>query len=487
MTDVSPFAGITVIVALGLMAAVMSNRLSDRFAVPTPAIFLLVAAAASDLVPYLGSLSIRVDQRIVTVALVVILFDGGMTIGWRRFRSDAVLVVWLGVMGTIVTALTVASAAHLVFGYSWQVALLIGTALAPTDPAVVFSVLGRRELSGRSATVLKGESGANDPVGIALMISLLSATGSGWGGVLGGVGDFALQMAVGALMGVVGARVLVYLLRHVRLPNDALYPIQTIAFTLLVYGITTVCLGSGFLAVFLMGILTGDARAPFKRETEHFVSALGTLGEIVAFTILGLSVSLHDVVTTHQLLIGMALAAFLILLARPVLVGALILRSRLSAGERAFVLWAGLKGAVPILLGTYVLRDGSPDAHEVYDLIFIVVTVSVVVQGGLVPVVARVAGIPMRRVEPAPWALGMRFREEPDGLHRYIVEAGSPAEGSRIDRLATNDTVWVSMVSRNGVLVPPRGATTLQAGDEVLALTDDDPAIGRVFQASPSP
>ncbi len=490
MSDVEPFALVVFVIAAAVVLAVASSRLGDRFGVPAPAIFLLVAAAASDAVPELGSLSIRVDQRIVTVALVVILFDGGMSIGWSRFRSEARLVVWLGVAGTAVTALAMAVAAHGLFGYGWLTALLIGTALAPTDPAVVFSVLGRREIAGRSPTVLKGESGANDPIGIALMISLLGASGGGWADVVSGAGSFALQMLVGAAGGVVGARLLLVVLRRLPLPNEALYPVLTLAFSLLVYGGTTLCLGSGFLAVFLMGILVGDARAPFKREVDRFSSAVGSLAEIVAFTVLGLSVSLHDVATTRNLTIGIGLAVLLMIVVRPALVGLLLLRTRLSGPERTFILWSGLKGAVPILLGTYVLREGSPDAAEIYDIIFIVVTVSVVVQGGLVPAVARVLRIPSRIVQPAPWALGMRFREEPEGLHRYVVEAGSPADGSSVGDLAISDTVWISMISRDGQLVQARGSTMLRAGDEVLALAEDD-AEGDIFSgqrgAAPGP
>jgi len=178
--DIVPFAVTVLLVALALLVAIGSNRLAERISVPTPALFLIAAAVASNLAPRLGGLSIVVDQRIVTVALVIILFDGGMRIGWSRMRPAAGAVVWLGIAGTVVTAGALALAAHLLFGFEWRPALVLGAALAPTDPAVVFSVLGRREVAGRSGTLLEGESGANDPVGIALLVSLLGVTGSGW-------------------------------------------------------------------------------------------------------------------------------------------------------------------------------------------------------------------------------------------------------------------------------------------------------------------
>src|SRR5262249_18287953 len=162
-------------------------------------IFLIAAALASDLVPSLQNIPVVTVQRVVTVMLVVLLFEGGMHIGWRRFRSAAGAIAWLGVVGTVLTTGGIALLAHLGFGLEWRSALLIGVALAPTDPAVVFSVLGRREVVGRSGTLLEGESGANDPVGISTMAVVLAAGSvGGWHAVGVATGEFALQMLVGA-------------------------------------------------------------------------------------------------------------------------------------------------------------------------------------------------------------------------------------------------------------------------------------------------
>ncbi len=450
MHDVTPFALVVVVAALALLAAVGSSRIGEWVRIPAPAIFLVAASVCAHLFPHLGSLSIRSDQRIVTVALVLILFDGGMHIGLDRFRPVAAGVVWLGVAGTFVTAGVLAVLAHLLFGFDWRDALLVGTALAPTDPAVVFSVLGRREVVGRTGTLLEGESGANDPVGIALMLAILASTGSGWGAVAHGAGEFVLQMAVGVAFGVAGGMGLRWLLHHVPLPSGALYPLRTLAAALLLYGVATLAHGSGFLAVFLAGILIGDTRAPYKREIERFASAVGSLGEIVAFTVLGLSIPISDAFGAGHAWTGLALAALLILVVRPVFVGLVTLPIRLRRGERAFVLWSGLKGAVPILLGTYVVAEGVAGADRIYAVIFVVVLVSVVVQGGLVPTLARRWHVRMRVVEPEPWSLGMRFRDEPEGLHRFVVTRGSAADGSPIGDLPLEEDVWISMVSRDG-------------------------------------
>lgn len=473
MQDVTSFALVVVVAAVALLLAVGSSRITALTQIPSPALFLLVASVSADLFPDLGSLSIKVDQRIVTVALVVLLFDGGMRIGLSRFRPVAGRVLWLGVAGTLVTGVGLAVGAHLIFGFGWRASLLLGTALAPTDPATVFSVLGRREVTGTTGTLLEGEAGANDPVGIALMVAILGASGGGPGAIAHGSVEFALQMGIGLLCGFAGGHLLRWLLRHLPLPNEALYPLRTIAFALLIYGVTTLAHGSGFLAVLLAGILVGDTRAPYKREIEHFASGLASLAEIVAFTILGLSIPLTTAIGHGRGWTALGIAALLALVVRPVLVGLVLWPVKLRLGERAFVLWAGLKGVVPILLGTYIVAEHEPGAERLYSIIFVTVLLSVVVQGGLVPALARAWQIPMRVVDPEPWAMGMRFRDRPEGLQRYVVEPGSRAAGTTLRDLPLDEDVWVSVVSRAGSMVRVNGATVLEPGDEVLAITAD--------------
>jgi potassium/hydrogen antiporter len=490
MSDVLPFAAAIALVCAAGLLAVWSNRLSAWVRIPAPAIFLVAAAVVSDLVPSLQRIPVVTVQRVVTVMLVLLLFEGGMHIGWRRFRTAGGAIVWLGVAGTVLTTAGITLLAHLGFGLDWRPALLIGVALAPTDPAVVFSVLGRREVAGRSGTLLEGESGANDPVGISTMAALLAAgAAGGWHSVGVGLAEFASQMLVGGLVGVAGGWALVRLMQRVPLPSGALYPVQTLLSAGVIFGVATLAHGSGFLAVFVAGILVGDVRAPYKAEIERFHASLASLAEIVAFTVLGLTISIRAMLHDGSLLIGVALAALIAVAVRPVLVGLALWPISLSRGERLFALWSGLKGAVPILLGTYILTaNGIPDAHRLYDVVVVVVAFSVIIQGGLVPAVARWSGVPMRVVEPEPWTLGMRFREQPAGLRRYQVEPGSPADGCAILDLPLGESAWISMINRAGELVPVRSETVLRAGDEALLLADpadaDDSAA--VFAAAKS-
>jgi cell volume regulation protein A len=487
MSRIESFGLAVLLVGAVGLAAVLSNRLSQRLRLPAPAIFLLCAAVASDLVPELGRLRVDTVERLVTVALTVILFDGGMRIGWRRLRTTAAATVWLGVAGTLVTAAAVALCAHLLFGLGGRTALLLGTALAPTDPAVVFSVLGRREIAGRSGVLLEGEAGANDPVGIALIVALLATKGAGGGAAEAVVLRFGLQMLVGVAAGMVGGWLLRQLMRRASLPSESLYPLRVLAGALVVYGAATAARGSGFLAVFIAGILVGDERAPYKREIERFHSALASLAEIVAFILLGLTVHLADLHGRDVWMIGLVLAGLLVFAIRPLLVGLLLWPVRLRRGERLFVLWTGLKGAVPILLGTFVLEAGVRDADRIYGIVFVVAAFSVIVQGATVPTLAGRLGVPLRTVEPEPWSLGIRLRHEPETLHRHQVASGSPADGIAIADLPLDGDAWVSVVIRRGHLVPVRRDTRLRAGDEVLMVADPvlGPQLSRLFQAEP--
>jgi cell volume regulation protein A len=472
--DIEPYAWILLVVGGVLTLAIASSRVSQWVRVPAPAFFLLGASLVASVSPTVSAPSITTVDRIVTVALVLILFDGGMHIGLRRIRTVLGSVLGLGIVGTLLTAAALAVAAHLLFGFGWVSALLLGTALAPTDPAVVFSVLGQREVQGRTGTLLEGESGANDPVGIALMISLL-----GLGGALDGsaavsaLETFVVQLLVGAAVGGVGGWLLSQAMQRLPLPGEGLYPLRTVALALGVYGAATVAGGSGFLAVFVAGIVIGDDRAPFQHEVRAFHTALASLAEVAAFVVLGLTVPFTDLFSRPVWLTGLVLAALLVFVVRPVLVGPLLLAVRLRWGERAFVLWSGLKGAVPVLLGTYVLTSGQVDDVLVFDVIFVVVAFSVIVQGSLVFPFARRWRVPMRALEPRPWTANLRFRDRPDLMRHHTVDDGSFAEGRRLDELAFGDGTAVSMVIRDGNPAVPSEATTLSAGDEVVVLTTD--------------
>jgi cell volume regulation protein A len=475
MSETESYALALLLASSAALAAVLLNRLTARTRVPTPLLMLVGAAAVAAIFPAARMPDVVTVEHVVTIALVLILFDGGMHIGLRRFRAAALPIASVGLLGTFLTAAAGAVLLHVAFGIDWYLALLVATAVAPTDPAVVFSVLGQRQIRGRSGTILEGESGANDPVGIALMGSLLAAGALTWHGAGQVATTFALQMLVGGAVGVIGGWGLLRFTQRVPLPNEALYPLRTMFCAIALYGIATLAHGSGFLAVFVAGILLGDPNAPYKREIERFHSALGSFGEIVAFLVLGLTVDLTVVTRPDVYIPGLVLGVGLAVVIRPVAAGLSLLPANLRPNEMAFILFAGLKGAVPILLGELLRGAGVPEAERLYGIVVVVVTFSVLAQGSLVPAVVKLLKLPSRTTEVEPWALGVRLREEPDGVQRLRVAAGSAADGRTIRELADHvGDIWISIVVRDAQLVTVRDDTILQPGDDVVVLADSD-------------
>ena len=400
MNDIFEFGRIILLVAGVLSLAIVVRVVAARIGLPTAALLLVVAAVASDLSDRLaGLLSFEDVQRVATLALIVILFDGGMSMGLAKFRSAAVPITVLGVLGTFGTAPLVGVAAHYVLGFDWTVALLIGAAVAPTDPAVTFSVLAGKEVEGRSGTILEGESGFNDPVGIALMIGMIELATVPAAGVADVAWEFLREMGIGLAEGAIAGFILLQLIRRLPLPDTSLYPLTVLLAAGVIYGIAAASHGSGFLAVFVAGIVIGDATFPSRVEVRHFLSALADLGELAVFVALGLTISLAFIFSGALWWQGLVLAVLLGFVVRPLVVAPLLLASKLSRGERMFVMWAGLKGAVPILLASLAVVGGTEQAPEIYGIVFVVVLFSVVVQGTLVPAVAGRLGVPMVDVD----------------------------------------------------------------------------------------
>jgi potassium/hydrogen antiporter len=423
---------------------------------PAPALFLLGAAAVSDIWPGVyESMPIRTVERIAVVALVVILFNGGIEIGWRRFRASAAAILSLGVLGTFAAAGLVAVVGHYALGFDWILAGVVGAAIAPTDPAGIALMLGMIEL-------------ATHPDASFWVV----------------VREFAVEMSIGVALGLLGALVLIPLLRVLRLASEGLYPVLALVLAGALYGVTSLAHGSGFLAVFIAGLFLGDARTPYKGEIERFSGALAGLAELVVFVALGLTIDIRGL-SGRVWLDGIVLALVLALLARPLVVLLTLGLARLSWAERAFVTWSGLKGAVPILLAAFAVLGGVAGSDRVYGVVFVVVLVSVVGQGTLVPLVARALAIPIRERPALPWELSVRLGEEPQAAHEFEVRVGSRATGHLIRDFPLGEHAWVTLVIRDGAATRPGGSLELRAGDRVLLLAEPDELgpLARLFAA----
>ena len=473
MTEITDFGLIVFAVSATVFVALLGMRIADRLSVPYAAVILVGAVVVSEVFTSLQDvLSIQQVERLTVVALIVILFDGGLHIGLRRFRRSAAPILALGVLGTFATAGLVAVTAHYLLGFDWVLAGLVGAALSPTDPAVTFSVFGSREVRGRAGTILEGEAGMNDPVGIALMIGMIELATEEDGNLSIVVREFAVEMALGVLVGVAGALLLLPIMRNVRLTAPPLYPIRVLAGAGMIYGLASAIGGSGFLAAFVAGVLLGDVAAPQKGEIEGFLSSLAGLAEIAAFVALGLTVGLGDLGEGGTWADGVVLALILAFVARPLATLPLLLLVRLTWGERIFIAWSGLKGAVPILLGTLAVLATVDDSDRLYGIVFIVVVFSVVVQGASVPFVADRLRVPFRRVD-----------HDLAEVLEFVVRDDAYANGRRLAELPLGERAWIGILIRDRRPRRISDDVVLEPGDRVhvYCQPEDAAALERIF------
>ncbi len=477
LTEIGDFGEIILAVSATVFMALLGMRLADRFSLPYAALFLIGAAVISYLWTDLQDvLSVRDVERIAVVALVLILFDGGLHIGLGRFRRSLGPILGLGIVGTFLTAGVVAVAAHYVLGFTWIESGLIGAAVAPTDPAVTFSVFGAREIRGRSGTILEGEAGVNDPVGIALMIGMIELASEEDGSLFVVAEEFAIEMALGLVVGIAGALLLQPVFRRVPLTGPALYPIRVLAGAGIIYGLAAVIGGSGFLAVFVAGVVLGDSAMPRKGEIEGFHASLAGLAEIAVFVALGLTITVGDLDTLEIWAKGLGIALILAFVARPLAIFPLLLPARLTNAERLFISWGGLKGAVPILLGALAVLAAVDGSSELYGIVFIVVVFSVVVQGVSLPFVAEKLRIPFRRVD-----------HDLAEVLEFVIGERSLASGARIRDLPLGERAWVGVLIRDGRPRRVDGNVTLEPGDRVHVYLqpEDADALRRIFAGTP--
>lgn len=382
MPDPVPFGVVVAVLGIAVLGILAGGTLSERLGVPLPLVVLGVTAISAH-VAGLAPLGEVAVSRIVTVALVAVLFSGGMHLGRRRVARSARVILTLGGAGTVGTAALGALFAHFALGLAWFPALLVATAVAPTDPTIVFGLLGQNPVGGTVATVLEGESGANDPVAISLMTALLGAGGVTLSGLAEAGRTFGVQVCVGAVVGLAGGQALLWLIRRPSLGGSGQRPIASAAAAVAIYGLAAAAGGSGFLAVFIAGIAVGDEPFPHKAQVERFHSSLASLGEIAAFISLGLTLNLHVLALASTWAPGLALGAVVAFVARPLVALGCLSRSGMSNPEKAFVAFAGLKGAVPILLGTYLLGSATGQGARLFGIVVVVAVASVAVQGSL--------------------------------------------------------------------------------------------------------
>jgi potassium/hydrogen antiporter len=463
------------LVAFAVLAgtAVVLGRASERFGVPVVLVFLLVGVlAGSEGLGRLPFEDYRSSFRIGTIALVLILFDGGLNTSagaLRRYAAPAATLATVGVLGTA----ALSGVAGRALGYDWPHALLLGAIVSSTDAAAVFAVLRGSgiQLKRRVGVTLEAESGINDPVAVLLTTLLTQnilnpGTVFGWHLAIEVVGEFAVGTAVGCGVGFGGR----WLLGRIRLPASGLYPVLTLSLACLAFGSATLAHGSGFLAVYVAALALGNGTLPYRAGVLRVHDALGWLAQVGMFLVLGLLVFPSRLVAVAP--VGLGLGLWLAFIARPVVVAACLAPFRYPPREIAYVGWVGLRGAVPIVLSLIPLLAGVPEAYQLFNVVFFVVVLNALVPGGTVAWATRLLGLEADAPPPPRAGLDVDARDPMDGeLLSFYVDEALAIAGRPISELPLPDDSAVTVVVRGRTLIAPKGPTVLEPGDHVYVLT----------------
>jgi len=450
-----------------LLLAILAVRLSVRAGLPSLLVYLLMGVLLGESGLGIGFEDAALAHALGFAALMLILAEGGLTTNWSELRPVMPMGLSLATIGVAVSVAVMAVAGHYLFGLSWQLSVLLGAITSPTDAAAVFSVLRRVPLPRRLTSSLEAESGLNDAPTVVL-VTLVSASGTHSPGAFLGivVGELALGFVLGAVVGFGGA----WLLRRVALPASGLYPIAALALAVLAYAATSTVHGSGFAAVYVASLVLGNSELPHRAATRSFSEGVAWLAQIGLFVMLGLLVSPGRITWTA---VGLAVAAGLVLtfVARPLSVLIASVVQRMPPRELAFLSWAGLRGAVPIVLATIPLSEKVTGAGRLFDIVFVLVVIYTVVTGPTLPVVARVLRVAHRSeprdldVEAAP------LERIAADLLQLTISPRSRMHGVEVGELRLPGGASVALIVRDGETRVPELRTVLRRGDDVLVVT----------------
>ena len=467
--DVEQLDKFVLIGAAVTMLAILAVRLSSRAGLPSLLIYLLMGVALGESGVGIGFDDSQLAHSLGFAALLLILAEGGLTTNWREARPSMRLGFSLATIGVATSVTIMAVGGHYLLGLPWELAVLLGAVCSPTDAAAVFSVLRVVPLPQRLVGSLEAESGLNDAPTVVL-VTLISTGAVADYGVFGTVGVIAFELVAGVAAGLVIGFGGAWLMRRVALPSSGLYPLAVLTLTLLAYGSATALHASGFAAVYVGALVLGNSELPHRAATKSFAEGVAWLAQIGLFVMLGLLLSPGRLSLST---VGTAIVAGLILtlVARPISVAVSSVVQPMPWRELSFVSWAGLRGAVPIVLTTIPLSEGVDGAERLFDIVFVIVVVYTLLTGPTLPVVARVLRV-ARRSEPRDLDLEAAPLERVAAdLLQITISPVSKLHGVEVGELRLPQGASVSLVIRDGQTLVPEARTVLRHGDDLLVVT----------------
>jgi potassium/hydrogen antiporter len=467
--DVQQLNEALLLAAVVLLAAILAVRLSLRLGLPSLLVYLFLGVVLGEAGFGIEFEDADVAQALAMAALVVILAEGGLTTPWKEIKPSLRMGGALATVGISISVGVTAVGAHYLFGLDWQLAVLLGAVLSSTDAAAVFSVLRRVPLPRRLTGMLEAESGFNDAPAV-LLVTLVSVGTALDHGILGFLGIVVYQLTAGVLGGLAVGFGGAWVMRRIALPASGLYPLAVLALTVLAYSGMAAVNASGIAAVFVSALVLGNSELPHRAATRSFSEGAAWLAQIGLFVMLGLLVSPTRISLEH---VAYAVGAGLILtlVARPLSVVVCALPLRVPWREQAFLSWAGLRGAVPIVLATIPLANEVERATALFDIVFVIVVMFTLLTAPTLPWVAKVLRVAHRGeprdldVEAAP------LERIAADLLQVTITSRSRLHGVEVSELRLPPGVSVALVVREGQTLVPAGRTVLRRGDDLLVVT----------------
>lgn len=465
---------ILAVVAVLLVLSVFASKAAVRLGVPTLLLFLALGIVAGS--EGIGGLWFdypRIAQGVGVVALVYILYAAGFDTRAIDLRQQMWPALSLATIGVFVSCLLMAGFSHYVFGLKWASGVLLGAVVSSTDAAAVFSALRAKNTSLKPGLrhLIEAESGSNDPMAVFLTFAAITALLVPQTSMANHVGHFFLEMGLGAALGYLGGKSSAYIINHIRLEWDGLYPVLSIALVLLLFAICSRVGGNGFLGVYVAGLVVGNTTLIHRRTLLMFHDGIAWLLQIAMFLILGLQVFPSQLLTVAK--VGLLLSVFLIVVARPLSVFAALIPFRFNIRDQMFISCAGLRGAAPIILATIAVTSNVPHSQTLFNTVFFVAVLSVAAQGTSIDRVAKWLGVLDPNSSPSRSSLRFDPMASPNRqLLEFEVSPKSEAENKRIVDLRLPAGVLVLLVAREGEDVVPNGGTVLRRGDVVQLLAD---------------
>lgn len=407
-------------------------------------------------------------RTVGVVGLASIIYEGGLSTSWRRLRQVAAPATVLATVGVVATALLTAPAAHVLFGLPWLHSVLLGAVVASTDAAAVFATLRYTAIRRRLARILEAETGLNDPVAIALTLGLISWIEHPGGGFGHLVVEVVRQLGLGLVTGVAFAAGAAWVFARLPRSVGSFAPVASLAVAALAFGAADVMGGSGFLAVYLVGLAIGSTPSRYRSQIVTFHQGLAFLAQVTLFVVLGLLVFPHELGAVAAA--GLGLAVLLGVVIRPIAVWISTVFSGCTVRERFLLGWAGLRGAGPIVLATFALSAGLRKAETLFNAVFFVVLISTLLQGTTLERLARRLGLVESRPEPATPPLEVDALGPLELVPFDVTEAHAVA-GAAVSELGLPHHALIAVISRGADTIPPRGSTVVRAGDRLYILS----------------